>query len=547
MKKLTKKLNIKKIASNKKIMYIVTYLVTIILCLVLNITFSMFVKNNKQQYANIVVGDLKYKMVINEENNINSSVGEKNTRTNVIGDRILKLLPGKKEYFFIDLTSLNNINTKYEVLYKVCANTNNECDTNNYTEDNNCCKEFVNDVETLSKIKVKKGTSNTYGTIGKNDQLTIAISTTNNTGSTQYILAYLNVGYSHNNLEPINQITGTGSGIVPNLNIKDLEVKTVVNYLNGSVGNEFPDDDDYNTEVYCHHPGEETPSATGVLEYQYYDDNTVSNQQGKWKLNVSGIESGGTLCEVTFTEGKNPASFATDSWSTIKKNITSDVYQLGDTKCVSIANLDNPNNADIEATCKANNEFTLRLVNKSSPSECNSDTFSQTACGFVVAFESPLPIGSSIAGTFDSTSGYANSAKETYLNSSFLERLPEILQNSIIDTKVVSGGKANVVYTTTDKIYLASVYEMESISTTDPAQTYTRPFDYIVSHQKESKNGLGFNTRTCYTATGNSDGRIYCNTWMYMYQSDYTYKWERMAYAPTAVYGYILPFFRIGT
>jgi hypothetical protein len=323
------------------------------------------------------------------------------------------------------------------------------------------------------------------------------------------------------------------------INNNKLEIKTTVAYINGKVGSEFPDDPGFGTTVYCHHIDNSEAAGVGELTYVYSDD---TNTTGKWVLNVEGIEYADTICEVTFNElSEEPVSFATDSWTTIVNNTASSKYQIGDTKCVSIADLTNSYTADVEATCKANNEFTLRLVNKSYPSECNSDTFSQTACGFVVAFESALPIGSS---AFDSTSGYANSTQETYLNSTFFERLPETLQNAIIDTRVVSGGAANAVYTTTDKIYLASVYEMESISTTDPAQAYTRQFDYAVSHYKQVTTG--FKTRTCYDA-GYADGRIHCNTWMYQYTSTYTYVWARMNYYAGTTYGNILPFFRIGT
>ena len=67
-------------------------------------------------------------------------------------------------------------------------------------------------------------------------------------------------------------------------------------------------------------------------------------------------------------------SFAEDDWSTIvaavKKGNTSN-YNVGDTKEVDMGTL---------------GTHTLRIANKSTPSECATTGFSQTACGFVLEF-----------------------------------------------------------------------------------------------------------------------------------------------------------------
>ena len=67
-----------------------------------------------------------------------------------------------------------------------------------------------------------------------------------------------------------------------------------------------------------------------------------------------------------------PLSFKTDEWDTIKENINSDVYNVGDERPIEIEGL---------------GTFTLRLSNKSTPPECEREDFSQTACGFVVEFK----------------------------------------------------------------------------------------------------------------------------------------------------------------
>ena len=70
------------------------------------------------------------------------------------------------------------------------------------------------------------------------------------------------------------------------------------------------------------------------------------------------------------------SSFSKDSWGTIIGNVraeNTDQYKVGDTKEIDLGTL---------------GKHTLRIVNKSTPDECktNSKTFSQTACGFVVEF-----------------------------------------------------------------------------------------------------------------------------------------------------------------
>ena len=71
----------------------------------------------------------------------------------------------------------------------------------------------------------------------------------------------------------------------------------------------------------------------------------------------------------------DPVSFATDSWRIIQtavRNNNTSVYNVGDIKTVTIG---------------ANN-YTVRLVNKTTGDHCgdNDTAYSQTACGFVVEF-----------------------------------------------------------------------------------------------------------------------------------------------------------------
>ena len=87
---------------------------------------------------------------------------------------------------------------------------------------------------------------------------------------------------------------------------------------------------------------------------------------------------GGTSNPGYFTDiadkPKEPESFATDSWVTISnavKNNNTGKYNVGDTKTIDMGTY---------------GTHTLRIANKSTPSECSTSGFSQSACGFVVEF-----------------------------------------------------------------------------------------------------------------------------------------------------------------
>ena len=139
------------VKKNKRFKYLSLISILMLFCLALNVTFARYttLKNNKS--ANITIGDLKYKMVINEKN-YSSSVGTKATTNTIIGDRIILLKAGKTEEFDVALTSLNTIDTKYEITYKVCTDKN--------------CTKFI---ETPSEINIlyEKG-KQVYGIIEAN-------------------------------------------------------------------------------------------------------------------------------------------------------------------------------------------------------------------------------------------------------------------------------------------------------------------------------------------------------------------------------------------
>ena len=221
-----------------------------------------------------------------------------------------------------------------------------------------------------------------------------------------------------------------------------------------------------------------------------------------------------------------PESFSTDSWDTIVTaartgNISA--YNIGDTKTVDMGTL---------------GTHTLRIANKSTPSECSTTGFSQTACGFVLEFADIItthnmnPSGKYKGTTYQygwNVDGWPASSMRTYVNTDIYNALPTELKNGIIDTTVVSGhgstsGETN--FTSTDKIYLLSTHEVwEDVDGDtssgpdyyDTAYNNTRQLDYYAglnvttsSYSGALKQLNGYNSY-CWLRAADSTATDYFN------------------------------------
>ena len=191
----------------------------------------------------------------------------------------------------------------------------------------------------------------------------------------------------------------------------------------------------------------------------------------------------------------HPVSFADDSWSTIVtavQNGNTSNYNVGDTKTVDMGTL---------------GTHTLRIANKSTPSECSTTGFSQTACGFVLEFADIItthrmnPWDDSVTTSGNGNiGGWPASEMRTYVNSDIYNALPEELRNGIINTTVVSGhgttsGETN--FTSIDKMYLLSTKELwgkegtTNVINNDTAEAETRQLDYYSSQNVTTSNYSG--------------------------------------------------------
>ena len=200
-----------------------------------------------------------------------------------------------------------------------------------------------------------------------------------------------------------------------------------------------------------------------------------NNNQGKEFNGVLGIE-----------EYKAP-NFATDSWSTIIANVKAgngSEYKVGSTKEINLGT--------------TYGTHTLRIANTSTPSECSTTGFSQTACGFVLEFADIITTHK-MNDTITNKGGWPASSMYTFVNNDIYNAIPSEIKNAIIDTTVVSGhgstsGETN--FTSTDKLYLLSTAEVwaQGSSNTisgDTAKDLTRQLDYYKNLGTSTSNYSG--------------------------------------------------------
>ena len=193
--------------------------------------------------------------------------------------------------------------------------------------------------------------------------------------------------------------------------------------------------------------------------------------QGKEFNGVLGIE-----------EYKAP-DFATDSWSTIIANVKAgngSEYAVGSTKEVNLGT--------------TYGTHTLRVANTSTPSECSTTGFSQSACGFVLEFADIIRTRT-MNDTNTNVGGWPASGMRTFVNNDIYNAIPSEIKNAIIDTTVVSGhGKSDTEnFTTTDKLYLLAPKEIYTdwSNSYDTAKNLARTLDYYKNLGTSAHNYSG--------------------------------------------------------
>ena len=201
---------------------------------------------------------------------------------------------------------------------------------------------------------------------------------------------------------------------------------------------------------------------------------TCSVGHGNWDGSGS---SGGSVETVSFAE---------DSWDTIVSAVqagSTENYHVGDTKEVDMGTF---------------GTHTIRVANTSTPAECSTAGFSQTACGFVLEFADSITTRN-MNSTNTNVGGWPATSMRTYVNNDIYNALPSELKNGIIDTYVVSGhGPSHSAnFTSTDKIYLLSTKEVwgkegtSNVINYDTTDAYTRQLDYYKAQGVTTSNYSG--------------------------------------------------------
>ena len=245
------------------------------------------------------------------------------------------------------------------------------------------------------------------------------------------------------------------------------------------------------------------------------------------------------LSELTtdkITEGKceetPPKNFSTDSWETIVEAVeegNTSKYNVGDTKDVEL---------------EGYGKHTLRIANKSTPSECSTAGFSQTACGFVLEFADIITTHK-MNDASTNVGGWPASSMYTFVNTNIYNAIPSEIKNAIIDTTVVSGHESTseeANFTSTDKLYLLEPKEIYT-DWTNSYDTATRTLDYYTSIGVTTNNYSGAikknGTRASYWWLRAASPSI---TGVFLYVGS---NGGRSGYYATNAYG-VAPAFRLG-
>ena len=226
-------------------------------------------------------------------------------------------------------------------------------------------------------------------------------------------------------------------------------------------------------------------------------------------------------------------SFAEDSWETIAELVKAgkiDTYNVGDTKTVDMGTY---------------GTHTLRIANKSTPSECSTTGFSQTACGFVLEFVDIITTHK-MNDTNTNVGGWPATLMRTFVNNDIYNSLPSELKSAIIDTTTVSGHGPNDTanFTSTDKLYLLSTIEVWATGYIyDTAKDVTRQLDYYKNLVTSTGN---------YNVAIKKNGTSASEWWLRAANSDFTSNFLSINSNggwsfnnATSTYG-VVPAFRLG-
>ena len=238
-----------KVLQNKRVRYLLVSFVLVLFCLALNIAFSAFTSNAGGVAANLNVKNMTYSVKLN---------GTSGT--------IIKANKNGLTKVNTTFTASNDRTSKYELSYDVCSDST--------------CSSTITKPSTLTVQYSSRSTDGYTGTITATGTVNIRVVITNTASSDVYIRLRMNAGFTHNTLNLEKKVTGP-------YNEDDL---TVYSYINGTKSDAFPTTPEYTSSVSCQIDGGGTSNASG----------SASWDGSKWNVNITGVDTGRTVCNVYF-------------------------------------------------------------------------------------------------------------------------------------------------------------------------------------------------------------------------------------------------------
>ena len=202
----------------------------------------------------------------------------------------------------------------------------------------------------------------------------------------------------------------------------------------------------------------------------YLDENTPNDAQKTYF--AGNLDVVGEYIPVS----DEPKSFSTDSWEIIIKAVKSgntSKYNVGDTKTIDMGTY---------------GTHTVRIANMSTPSECGTDGFSQTACGFVLEF-ADIVTTHYMSSVLNISGGWPDVDLYEFVNNDIYNAIPAELRNAIVSTIVLSStstdenGKISE-----DMMYLLSPKEIYGSDDIGVINDLTRQLDYYLNESVSTSN-----------------------------------------------------------
>ena len=197
-----------------------------------------------------------------------------------------------------------------------------------------------------------------------------------------------------------------------------------------------------------------------------------------FKFAVTYVQADDTARKV-----RMPAHFASSSWDDIISS-----YKAGD---IEYLTQDMINGVEREIDVGAYGKHKVRIANLSTPDECKSDNFSQSACGLVLEF-SDIITDYYMKTTNTNSGAWKESKMRAFVNGEIYNSIEEALRSKIVITTVVSGhgptaGEINEK--TEDSLFLLAKKEVLNDTWNDTLVEETRQLDYYQKKNTSMLNG----------------------------------------------------------